>query len=360
MDTALRSIAVQDASSAVTAFHLAVRVNPESVTADHAGIAALCQQVLQDSLREAFKEPAWQALGEEVQGTRAVLNFNTELDYCEVRGQLDAPRLAEGLSLAAKLLFGDRASTPQQVAAAKEVLSNSMADGDSNIVESTYYRFLKAFYGNQSPLARPVEGSPGSLGALSAEDLDAFRHTFLGPNNASLCLIGPAAPAELAQLARTACGEYKASLKTGVRAPVPPLPAESKVSVAVLPKWRGCSLMVGVGTPPYGTEGFLRAQLIYTLLEGEGGRLAADDDLKGNLGLNRLLNRKDEQPGVTIDLRALRRLRRRARTGRRGDPGEHPRDRAALHDDARAVAGVAGLGADPGPPRLRIRCRNRD
>jgi predicted Zn-dependent peptidase len=101
-------------------------------------------------------------------------------------------------------------------------------------------------------------------------------------------------------MAREAFAQYTAATSTCPKAVAPPLPAESKVSVAQLAKWRGSSVMVGVGTPPYGTDGFLQAQLIYTLLEGEQGRLAHDEELSGGFGLNRLMNRREDAPSVTV------------------------------------------------------------
>jgi len=292
-------IAIHDDSSAIGAFHLAVRVNPASVPQSALGVVALSQQAAQLTLRDLLTQEPWVSLGEDVRNTRAALTLNTEMDYAEARCQLPAQSLPVALQLAGKAVFGTPDCTPQQAAAAKDILTNAVADGQDNVVESTYYHFLKAFFGEQSPLAQSAEGTPETLGALAATDIVAYRNTFIGPNNASLCVIGPQSVTELVALARAAVGEYAPCKTTAVREPAPPLPAESAVSVAQLPRWRGSSLMVGVGTPPYGTDGFLRAQLIYTLLEGEQGRLRQDKELRGGLGLNQLMNRGDDQPTVT-------------------------------------------------------------
>lgn len=293
-------IAIQDDSSAVAAFHLAVRVNPASIAAERAGILALSQQVAQLNLRELYEQEPWRALGEDIDSTRSVLTLNTEVDFAEARCQVAPQSLAAALQLSAKVLFDPTECTPQQVAAAKDVLSNTVADSAENVVESTYYRFLRAFHGKQSPLARPVQGTPDSLMSLSAADVNTFRSTFVGPNNASLCIVGPNTTGELTQLVRAAFEGYARS-KTGTpKVSAPPLPAESVISVATQEKWQGSSVMVGVGTPPYGTEGFLQAQLIYTLLEGKNGRLLRDEEIRDNLGLNRLLGRENMQSGLTV------------------------------------------------------------
>lgn len=296
----LTVIAVQDASSAVGAFHLAVRVNPESVPRAQWGVLALSQQTLQVALRDLYKQEPWRALGEDVQNTRAVLSTNTEPDYAEVRCQLAAPSLPLALQLAGKLAFGGVPATSEQVTTARDALSNVVADAGENMLEATYYRLLRAFHGNQSPLARPVVGTDAALAALGADEVHAFRSTFLGPNNASLCVIGPYPPARLIELAREAMGSYPASKTTSARPPTPALPAESRVSVASLPRWRAASVMVGVGVPPYGTAGYLQAQLIYTLLDGPQGRVRSDRELNSGLGLNRIMGREGEQPPVAV------------------------------------------------------------
>jgi predicted Zn-dependent peptidase len=293
-------IAIQDDSSAVSAFHLAVRVNPTSVAADRAGILAVSQQVAQHNMRDLFQQDQWRALGDDIEATRSVLTMNTEVDFAEVRCQVAPQALAPALQLTGKVLFDPEECTPEQVAAAKDVLSNSVADSAENVVESTYYRFLRAFYGNQSPLARSVQGTPESLMSISAGDVNAFRSTFIGPNNASLCIIGPQSPQALIQFAREAFSAYARSKAGTAKQPTPPLPTESLISVATLGKWQGSSVMVGVGTPPYGTDGFLQAQLIYTLLEGKNGRLLQDEEIRNNLGLNHLLGREDMQSGITV------------------------------------------------------------
>ncbi|MGE5532419.1 MAG: M16 family metallopeptidase [Bacteroidota bacterium] len=293
-------IAVQDDSSAVSAFHLAVRVNPASIAADRAGILALSQQVAQHNMRDLYQQDQWRALGEDIDATRSVLTLNTEVDFAEVRCQVAPQALGPALQLAGKALFDPAQCTPEQVAAAKDVLSNAVADSAENVVENTYYRFLRAFYGNQSPLARSVQGTPESLMSLSAGDVSAFRSTFIGPNNASLCIIGPQSPQELIQLAKGAFGTYPRSKTGTAKQPTPALPTESLISVATIEKWQGSSVMVGVGTPPYGTDGFLQAQLIYTLLEGKNGRLLQDEEIRNNLGLNHLLGRENMQSGITV------------------------------------------------------------
>lgn len=296
----LTVIAIQDDSSAVAAFHLAVRVNPLSLPENHSGIMALSQQVAQVYLKGLYCQPPWVALGEEINSTPATFTVNTEMDYCEVRSQLPASSLPGALKLAALVQFSRQECTPEQVAAAKDILSNEIADSGESVVEATFYCFLKAYYGSQSPLAQPVEGAPDSLMSLAAADVNSFRATFIGPNNASLCVIGPQPTEQLLAFARDAFGGCDQAKTTQPKFVAPPLPADSRISVAALPKWRGVSLMVGVPVPAYGTRDFLRAQLLYTLLEGDQGRLQRDEELAGGFGLNQLMNRKEGESPLTV------------------------------------------------------------
>ena len=296
----LAVIAIHDDSSAIAAFHLAVRVNPLALPENRSGVVALSQQVAQMSLKRLYAQPQWAALGEDITNTRAAFSLNTEADYCEVRGQLAADSLPAALKLAAQAQFGRQECTPEQVAAAKDILSNEIADSADNVVEATFYRFLRAYYGNQSPLAQPVEGTADALLALSAPDVNNFRATFIGPNNASLCVIGPQPTQRLLAFTRDAFdGCDRATTTLPKFAPAAPA-SDSRISVASLPRWRGVSLMVGVPVPTYGTTDFLRAQLIFTLLDGDQGRVARDQELAGGFGLNQLINRKEDEPAVTV------------------------------------------------------------
>jgi predicted Zn-dependent peptidase len=281
-------IAVADRTSAIAGLHLAARYDP---VAARPGLAALSQQALQLQLADLLREDPWQELGQQVRGTHAVLLANTEHDYCEVRAKVTSDLLPQALQLAAKVLLGQVAPSAEQLQGAREVLLASQRDGSNAVIEGTYNCFLKALFGRRSWLARPVQGSTDALSALTA--------AYMTPNHAVLTLIGPRATDELVDLARLAAGPYPAGAAAVAPAPAAVAP-QPRVCVAQQPGWRGVSLMVGVPAPTYGTPDFLKAQLIYTLLEGKGGRLAEDTALRGGLGLNRIANRGQEPPAVTV------------------------------------------------------------
>ena len=294
----LTVIAVEDSGSAVAAFHLAVRVNPAKIPDKKSGIAALSQQAYQYALQDALKAPANAVFGEEIRGTRSVMGFNTEIDYCEARGQFSDPSLQPALKLLAGLVFIDQPVTEDLISRSRDALTNVANDSSSNVVESTYYRFLRAFYGASSPYARPVAGTQGTLANLTASDVQGFRTTFIGPNNGILTLVAPRSPQDLIRLATDIFGNCRKSL-SDTRLSPPALPEESKISVAALEDWRGASVMIGVPLATFGTPDFLKAQLIFSLLEGKYGRLQRDQNLRGMMGLNRLMDR-EYQPSVTV------------------------------------------------------------
>lgn len=295
----LTVVAVEDRSSAVAAFHLGVRYDPAAIPAHRAGVAALSQQLLQVQLHELLKQEPWQDLGAIVRGTGAVLAVNTEIDYCEVRGKLTEGLLPQAMQLAGKTLFGHDAFTDEQLQLAREVLLAARQDKTSSVVENTYYCFARALYGRQSALARSVQGTPETLQAITPVDINAFRTTYMVPNNAVLTVIAPRRSGDLADLAALTFGECPAS-KSSVPVQSAPVPAASRASVSQQPQWHGVSLMVGVPAPSYGTPDFLKAQLVYTLLEGKGGRIEADQTLQGGLGVNRIMARENEPVPVTV------------------------------------------------------------
>jgi len=291
----LTVLAIEDRVSTVAGFHLGVRYDPAANSVPHAGVAALSQQVTQAQLSETLNQDAWRDLAQQLRGTRAALIANTEVDYCELRGKVTDDMLPPALQLVGRLMLGRPAIAPEQLQAAREILLASEKDDTNAVMEQTFYSFLKAFHGAGSPLAQPVQGTPDSLRALTANDVTAFRAAYMTPNNAVLTLVAPRSVSDLVSLAKLAFGTYAAG-GTAVKPPTTPGPASSRVHVAQQTGWRGVSLLIGVPTPSYGTAGFYRAQLIYTLLEGRGGRLDTDSALRGGLGANRIVGRPEAEP----------------------------------------------------------------
>jgi len=292
-------IAVADRTAAVAALHLGVRYDPAAIPADKAGLAAVSQQLHQRELRDLLKQGPWQDLGQQLEGTQASLTLNTEVDYCELRGKLSDGLLPQALQLAGKVAFGAPPVTDEQLQQARAALLAAQQDAGERLVELTYYRFLKALYGPLSPLARPVIGTPETVAAITAADVAAFRTGTMAPNNAVLSLIAPRSLGDLVDLAKLTLGECRPA-KARVALQAPPLATRSRASVAQQEGWHGVSLMLGVPAPTYGTRDFLKAQLVYTLLEGEGGRLARDQALRTDLGLNQIGPHRPDSLPVTI------------------------------------------------------------
>jgi predicted Zn-dependent peptidase len=291
-------IAVQDRTAPVAAFHLGVRFDPLAIERSQAGVAAVVGQALQQELQARLRGEGWRELAEEVRG-RGSLSLNTESDYWEVRCQVTTRQFESALRLTGELLFGEPALSETVIQESRRVLVASLEERSERVVENTYFRFLQAYYGRLSPLAQPVYGNSQSLEGLQAAQVQAFGHAQLTPDRAALCIIGPQVPAETIALVRRMYGEYSPPA-AGPRPALPALPTESRISVAQLPDWRAASVMIGVPVPDYGTRGFIIAQLMFSLLAGEQGRLERDPQLRGGLGLNRLISRPTEQSGVTV------------------------------------------------------------
>lgn len=295
----LTLLAVEDRSSAVAGLHLGVRYDPASIPPEKMGVAALSQQLLQHELRELLKHEPWQELDQELRGTRGMLLLNTEVDYCEARANVGDRMLPQALQVVGKLLFGQGVPPEAAMQPAREALVGMEQSTGRSVIESNYYCFSRALYGNRAPLARPVEGTAETLAGLTPGDVAAFRRRNMGPNNAVLTIIAPRSLTDLTDLASLALEGHAAASKQ-VKLQSPPLLTRSRVAVSQQPGWRAVSLMVGVPAPAYGTREFIQAQLIYSLLDGDGGRVAQDPAFRGGLGLNRIAPQGQEPPSVTV------------------------------------------------------------
>jgi zinc protease len=292
-------IAIEDHAAATAALHLGVRFDPAGIPAAKAGLAAVSQQLHQAELREQLKAVAWQGLSQELAGTRAVLMLNTEVDYCELRGKVSDEVLPQALQLAGRVQLGSAPVGDEQLQHVRDILKAAQEDAAERLLELTYDRFLRALLGPASPLTRPILGTPETAAAVTAADVAAFRRDYMGPNNAVLTVIAPRPVGDLVDLAKLTMGDCAAA-QTRVQFHAPPVMSRSRASVAQQEGWRGVSLMVGVPAPGYGTADFLKTQLVYTLLEGEGGRLGKDEVLRGGVGLNRIATRAEQPFPVTI------------------------------------------------------------
>lgn len=289
--------AVQDTSSPIAAVHFGVRVASGEGRESVAGVGALAQQIAQGRLEALLKEEAWKPLWVETQA-RAVIGLNTETDYCEGRAQVTAENLGLVLKALATVLFDRAAVSAEEVARARGVLAQSAARTAENAVEASYYQLLRAYFGPASPLARPVTGSPEELESLTAADVDAFRTSLAGPNNATVCVIGPQPCDELIALTAAAVADRPAA-KTTVRWTAAPPSRLPRVAVATLADWRGGSVMLGVPVGAYGSRSFVVGQLIYVMLSGRQGRLRQATSVEGAGGNNRIFGNDDDDGPVS-------------------------------------------------------------
>lgn len=291
-------LAVQDDSTPVSAFHLGVRFGLQVSDTNRPGVAAVAQQVAQLRLEALLEQPEWARLQEQVEG-RSTLQLNTENSYCEARGSVLDNQLEAALRLGGQALLGREAGSAGQFDAARRILDEAATDSDRKPGEVAYHRFLRRFYPTDSLLAYPVWGRPGDLGKLTAEDVARFAATYLGPNNASLCLVGPRSPEELTALATRVFGRYTASSET-LKREMQVGRGASGVAVAEVPGWRGASVLAGVPVPDYGSRGFIMAQLVFEMISGPEGRLISDPDAGALLGLNRPFQKARASNPVTV------------------------------------------------------------
>jgi zinc protease len=102
-----------------------------------------------------------------------------------------------------------------------EVLTQLRQDEDDPMAVAGT-RLMAALYGTAHPYGRPVGGTPGSVRALTPDDLQRFHAAWFAPARTTLAVVGAVTPGRALEAAHHAFGGWTASPM-----PVPPLLAAS-------------------------------------------------------------------------------------------------------------------------------------
>lgn len=132
--------------------------------------------------------------------------------------------------------------------------------------------FARKVYGDAHPYGRPGVGTPGTVGALTRDDVTGFYSRFYRPNNAVLVLVGDLTAEEGMRYAERAFGRWQRAALPAEATARPPRPAAKPVAVYLVDKPEAAQSEIRIGHPgaPRSTDpDYYALQVLNVILGGQ-------------------------------------------------------------------------------------------
>ncbi len=151
--------------------------------------------------------------------------------------------------------------------------------------EAAYYLFREAMLDEVAVAgAQPVFGKPEQVAQITVQQASDFADKYLRAADAVVVVVSPLSSEQALQLVQDALGTVKRGM-SAFRQDRSCYP-DSRVRVGGSPQAQLATVVVGVGLPAPGQQGFRVGQLLYHILSGPQGRLVRDRSLLHTLALN--------------------------------------------------------------------------
>lgn len=263
----LELIVLEYGAMPVASVNLYVRGGAAADPAQRAGLAGMTAELL---TKGTTTRSATQ-IAETIEGVGGSLGSSAGDDWLTVSGSA----LAEHLPLAFELVADvvQRPTFPQdefELARRRTLSGLQAALGQPG--ELARRRFLEEVYGAEHPYG--VSPVPGTIEALTRDDLVRFHREHVGPQNAMLVVAGAVSVAEVERLARQHFGAWQPSAAPAVRLPGVPARGQTRIYLVHRPGSVQSNIWMGhPGTRPDDPDYFALQVLNQILGGGVDSRL---------------------------------------------------------------------------------------
>lgn len=227
LSNGLPVIYAQKTDLPLTVLRLVVYAGKRDETDGKWGLANLTAEML----TEGTKNRTSDEISEEIEFLGAQLGVDAGIYTTQVTLNILTSQLEKGLQLTSDLLQNPTFPDSELSKLKERIISSlqeSLNDPDQVLDEA----FRRALY-DHHPLARPEEGTPSSIRALTRQDLEAFHRMFYSPRNAFLAVVTNLPQEELKHLLEKTLGSWKGD-SVEHRA-LPPLPSHTSPRVVLVP-----------------------------------------------------------------------------------------------------------------------------
>ncbi len=197
LDNGMRVLVSQEPGTQVTGFHLLIRDRSAREPDGQVGIADLLHRLLPRGTRLSDRgqlEARLERLGAELKTADADFipydDYYTDPGHSFVRLEVQADNWLPALDLLAELVRLPALSRAEfeTLHSTRLARAEKEASSPTEVGRSAY---RAALLGAEHALARPVVGTPASLGSVTHEALVDFAGTYLGPRALILSAVGP-------------------------------------------------------------------------------------------------------------------------------------------------------------------------
>jgi predicted Zn-dependent peptidase len=236
LDNGMRVLVTREPGTQVTGFHVLVRDRSAREPEGKVGITDLLHRMLPRGTRlsdRAQLDARLERLGAELKTADSDFipydDYYTSPSHSFVRLEVQAGNWLPALDLLAELVRLPALAEAEfeSLHSTRLVRAEKEASSPTEVGRAAY---RAALLGADHPMARPVVGTPESLGTVSYEDLVEYAGAYLGPQGLILSVVGPHEPADVFG----AVAERFASAATGQEwSPVPQWPSTEEAGAAV-------------------------------------------------------------------------------------------------------------------------------
>ena len=288
----LSVLAVECTTSDVCGVHIALKIGPERVPPEKAGLRALTQQVLLGCIRERMNEREDLSSLRQQGSQGAGFAVETQWDHVEFVATVTSGELARLLGFTGPAIL-EAEWTQDDIVNAREIIGQEQGGEFEGPAASyrAYYLFRKALAGRSS-VVHPIFGTDETRQSITLADVKTFYKSYYVPNLTSVCVVGPLPAEEVVDLVKTSFGRYKA--RELASSPAADLGGEeTRVETGLSPEANGAVVIIGVPLPPVGSDGYTMGQILHAALSGPEGSLATDKTLSTALPLAARIGARD-------------------------------------------------------------------
>jgi zinc protease len=245
LDNGLKVFLLERHVSPLVSFVVAVNCGSKDETPRTSGLAHLLEHC---ALFRGTATRSGEEIGRQVRRRGAFFNARTGLDLTEFETCLPSSEAEFGLTNLKDILFDLRIVQPEVEAEAAVILQ------ELNLVaDDPFRRGLGLVYGNVfsgHPYALPLQGTPETLSALTADDLRAFYESHFSPANMGLAAVGDFSLPDMEARVRAVFGSVPAPPRSAASLKPAP-PPERDVEMTVEMDVQKAYCFVGMAGPDF-------------------------------------------------------------------------------------------------------------
>jgi zinc protease len=275
----MKILILEDHRLPLVHFRFMVRAGAADEPAEKAGVAHLTMQ----TLRQGAGVLDARAISERIDGLGAEWGATATRDYCAITAQFLTRDWLSGLDLLAGIVREPTFPVEEVERQRSQALGQIQQSRDQNAVIAGEH--VAALVYGEHPYARPILGDPGSVQAITRDDLVAFHQAYFRANLCVLVVAGDVDPSAVVAAVEARFADWHPGDAPQRTHPPLPSPGANRVRLLDKPGVTQAELRVGFPGTSRRSPDFHALQVMNYVLGGGGfsSRLLENARSKGGL-----------------------------------------------------------------------------